>query len=355
MDEKKISAIIGCLRGTAVGDAMGLCFENLSRTRQSRLFPDTESYHFFFGKGMVSDDTEHACMTAQALIFSGGEAKAFTLRLSRNLRYWITGLPAGVGYATLRAILKLWLGFPGEKSGVFSAGNGPAMRSPIIGVCFGQDRERLRELVRCSTRITHTDPEAEIGALAVALAAYMASRSDRVLPECYYEQLRNMLIPDTADEFSELIKQAVLSAQKNQSTGDFVESMGWTSGISGYIFHTVPAVIQCWLTHQGDFEGAVKALIRCGGDSDTTAAIVGAIIGSASGPDGIPEKWRNNLLEWPRTVTWMRGLGNQLAQVCESGSAQLPRSLPFYGIFIRNLAFMFIVLCHGLRRLFPPY
>ncbi|OQX07998.1 MAG: dinitrogenase reductase [Desulfobacteraceae bacterium IS3] len=359
MDAEKIIPGIGtywgCLLGTATGDAMGLCFENLSRTRQLRLFRDVEGYHFFFGKGMVSDDTEHACMTAQALIFSAGEPDRFIRRLSRNLRYWIIGLPAGIGYATLRAILKLWLGFPGEKSGVFSAGNGPAMRSPIIGVCFGHDTDRLRELVRCSTRITHKDPKAEAGAMAVALAAYMASQSGRVSPGDYYERLRNILIKDKADEFLNLMRQTVLSAEANQTTQDFADSMGWSAGISGYIFHTVPAVIHCWLSHQHDFEGAVKAMIRCGGDTDTTAAIVGAIVGSSVGPEGIPEKWRDNLWEWPRTVAWMADLGTQLAQVCESGSARPPLSLPFYGIFIRNIAFMLIVLCHGLRRLFPPY
>jgi ADP-ribosylglycohydrolase len=355
MDEKKIIPIIGCLLGTAAGDALGLCFENLSKRRQRGLFRDVEGYHFFFGKGMVSDDTEHACMTAQALIFSAGEPERFTRRLSRNLRYWILGLPAGIGYATLRAIIKLWLGFPGEKSGVFSAGNGPAMRSPIIGVCFGHDPDNMRGLVRCSTRITHKDPKAEAGALAVALAASMASRSDSVLPGEYYDRLRDILAGDNADEFLELMKKAVISAEAGETAQDFAESMGWSSGIGGYIFHTVPAVIQCWLRHQHDFEGAVKAMIRCGGDTDTTAAIVGAIVASSAGPAGIPEKWLDNLWEWPRTRTWMTALGNQLAQVCESGAAQSPLSLPFYGIFIRNLAFMLIVLGHGLRRLFPPY
>lgn len=59
--------------------------------------------------------------------------------------------PPGVGFATLRAILKLWLIFSPENSGVFSAGNGPAMRSAIIGVCFGEYGEKLKNLVRSYT------------------------------------------------------------------------------------------------------------------------------------------------------------------------------------------------------------
>jgi hypothetical protein len=70
------------------------------------------------------------------------------------MRWWLVGLPAGIGSATLRATLKLWLGFSPSRSGVFSAGNGPAMRSPVLGTAI-DDIETLRKFVRASTRITH--------------------------------------------------------------------------------------------------------------------------------------------------------------------------------------------------------
>src|SRR3954471_18836892 len=124
-------AVVGCLLGMAVGDALGLPAEGMSRRRQRRLFPDVGRYHFLFGRGMASDDTEHACLTAQALITSAGDAERFAGDLARRLRWWFLGLPAGIGRATARACLKLWLGYPPGRSGVFSAGNGPAMRSPI--------------------------------------------------------------------------------------------------------------------------------------------------------------------------------------------------------------------------------
>ena len=57
---------------------------------------------------------------------------------------------------------------------------------------------------------------------------------------------------------------------------------------------------------------AVKNVIRCGGDADTTAAIVGGIIGAAVGKDGIPAAWLDRLFEWPRSVTWMEQLGHRL-------------------------------------------
>lgn len=47
------------------------------------------------------------------------------------------GLPAGIGLTTLKGIGKMWLGVKPTRSGVFSAGNGPAMRSSILGVVKG--------------------------------------------------------------------------------------------------------------------------------------------------------------------------------------------------------------------------
>jgi hypothetical protein len=66
-------AITGCLLGTAVGGALGLPYEGLTPRRVHRLFNDLERYHFVFGRGMVSDDTEHACFVAQGLLASGGD------------------------------------------------------------------------------------------------------------------------------------------------------------------------------------------------------------------------------------------------------------------------------------------
>ena len=85
---------------------------------------------------MVSDDTEHTCLVAQALCAAPTDADRFARHLARGLRWWLLGLPAGIGSATLRATLKLWLGFPPARSGVFSAGNGPAMRSAILGAAM---------------------------------------------------------------------------------------------------------------------------------------------------------------------------------------------------------------------------
>ena len=102
------NAIIYSLIGTAIGDALGLPAEGISSKRIPKLFPDLERYHFIFGKGMISDDTEHTCMVAQAMIAANGNPNVFQKVMGWKLRFWLLGLPAGVGLATLRAIIKLW-------------------------------------------------------------------------------------------------------------------------------------------------------------------------------------------------------------------------------------------------------
>jgi ADP-ribosylglycohydrolase len=350
-------AIAGCLLGTAVGDALGLPAEGLPPARLRRLFPDGTRHRFLAGRGMVSDDTEHACMVAQALIASAGDPQRFARHLAGELKRWLLAVPAGAGLATLRATLRLLGGIGPDRSGVFSAGNGPAMRAPLLGVCFGADPERLRQLVRASTRLTHTNPKAETGALAVALAAYLASRHEAVAPERYLRELRCLLgSVDEAPELVERIEKAAAGAERGESPAEFAAAMGWERrGVGGYIYETVPAVLQCWFRHGRDFRTVVPAMIAAGGDTDTTAAILGGIVGAGVGTAGIPAEWIDGLREWPRSVAWMERLTSRLADVIARGEPQPPLPVPFPAVALRNLLFLGAVLYHGLRRLLPPY
>jgi len=357
-----IAPLTGCLLGTAVGDALGLPVEGLAPRRARRFFGQPDRYHLLpFGRGMCSDDTEHTVMVAQALVESAGyamtfgDADVFRSKLAWSLRFWLLGLPAGIGLATLRGILKLWLFVPTAWQGVYSAGNGPAMRSALIGVFWGEHPELLRLHVRASTRLTHTDPKAEQSALAVAQAAWLACQhGGRVVPADYAAQMRGLLGAPGA-ELAALIDRAAASVQAGETTPAFAASLDLARGVSGYALDTVPVALHAWLAHPGDFRGAVLAAIECGGDTDTVAAVVGGIAGAGCGPAGIPAPWLTQLAEWPRTVGWMEHLGLHLAQVRSNyvGMGALYVSPP--RILLRNLAFMFVVLAHGLRRLLPPY
>src|SRR4051812_47375719 len=107
----RADVLAGVILGTAAGDALGVPREALSPRRAARLFgaPPLRP-RFLFGRGMTSDDPEHACLLAQALLRRPGDPDAFARSLAWGLRGWFLGLPAGVGKATLRACLKLYLG-----------------------------------------------------------------------------------------------------------------------------------------------------------------------------------------------------------------------------------------------------
>ncbi|MCA9104135.1 MAG: ADP-ribosylglycohydrolase family protein [Planctomycetales bacterium] len=345
--------VIGCILGVAVGDAIGLPYEGLTSRRARLILGEPDRHRFLLGRGMFSDDTEHTCFVAQSLLSSRGDGERFARSLGWKLRLWLLGVPAGVGFATLRATLRLWLGFSPRRSGVRSAGNGPAMRSAVIGA-VAANRQDLRELVRASTVITHTDPRAEQAAFAVALAAHLARDGDRVPPNEYVFEL-SASFDDEAEELIELVSRAAASAGKGEPTKEFSQSLASTDRVSRYCLHCVAVALHAWFRYPGDFRTAVIEVIRCGGDTDTTAAIAGGIIGCEVGQEGIPVDWLDGIHDWPRSVSWLCRLGSRLHHSMEGPVAGRPMPLHSWALPFRNLLFLLTVLFHGFRRLLPPY
>lgn len=344
-------ALEGVLVGTAVGDALGLPMEGLCAARQARFFPPPLRHRFVGRVGMISDDTEHTLMVAQALLKHPEDVAAFQRCFAWKLRWWLASLPAGVGFATLRAILKLWLGFPAHRSGIYSAGNGPAMRSALLGVYFSEDPERRRQFVHASTILTHRDPRAEIAALAVAETAAWMTRQGEELSAL----LHTLAGLSQLSEWSEIVGKMSASLGADESVEGFARSVGVTSGISGYAFQSVPVAIYAALRHAGDFKSALTEAIACGGDTDTVGAICGALVGARVGAAGMPADWVEGVKDWPRSVSLLRRVSERLACKIADGS---PGGGPAYcwpAVPLRNLVFLAIVLAHGFRRLLPPY
>lgn len=165
-----------------------------------------------------------------------------------------------------------------------------------------------------------------------------------------------VLTEESATEFIDLVKRAAESAAKGESVSVFAEAIGSTQGISGYIYHTVPCVFQVWFRYGTDFAGGLQEVVSAGGDTDTTGAILGAIIGAKVGKEGIPESWLSAIVEWPKTISWMERLGIAAARI-SAGHGQSSGCPGYFapGIVIRNLVILFLVLTHGFRRLAPPY
>lgn len=329
-------SLYGSLLGGAVGDAYGLTYEGIKPKRLAKLFRQNNHYHLIplIHGGMVSDDTEHAVMTVQAFISSGGDVETFKKSLKWRLVLWLLALPAGIGMATGRAIFKIMLGF--STTGVYSAGNGVAMRASVLGVLCA-DLDELKAFIHASSVITHTDPKAEQGALAVALLAWI---------ECYHPdwtvaQSRAFLAEHLND--SELLT-LIASYQADDK------------GVLGYIYATVPAVIQTWQQYRDDPVQGLNHLIALGGDTDTAGAIFGGIVGVRHGEamfKQISGTWCEPIL----TPQYFAKLANQIEQISPRHNFAQVWQYPITLLLklLRNLLFLVIVLLHGFRRIFPPY
>jgi ADP-ribosyl-[dinitrogen reductase] hydrolase len=336
-------AILGSLLGTAVGDAMGLSYEGMSRRRVAAF--GAVRQRFLLGRGMFSDDTEHTVMLAQALLSSGDRADRLQQNLGLRLRWWLLALPAGVGLSTAKAILRLWLGFPSSRSGVRSAGNGAAMRSAILGVMYRNEPAKRRELAVAACRVTHTDERAIESACLVADSAAMAAQGNTT--DVVLERLEAMLV---STEMKARFSSLTTSLAKGSSVHEYANEIGCDRGVSGFAPNTVAVAIYAWLRHREDFEGAVRSVIECGGDTDTVAAITGGICGAEVGESGIPRQWLESLCDWPISVHHLR----QLARAINDGGPSVP-TVFWPASLVRNLFFLAVVILHGFRRMLPPY
>jgi len=152
MKESKRAAVAsfaGVLLGTAVGDALGLPAENLPPERIRKWWPGSGTtsggvawqMRLLFGRGMISDDTEHRLMVAQALLVHCHDAEAFERALGWKFRWWFAGLPGGVGMATAKACLRLWAGISavGQASSRRAAGR---LCAAVSLVHFSQRMQR---------------------------------------------------------------------------------------------------------------------------------------------------------------------------------------------------------------------
>lgn len=328
------SKVLGCLLGGAVGDAYGLPMEGISPRRVKKLFSAQGVYTFIpiIHGGMVSDDTEHAVMTVQAFIKSAGDEQKFRQSLKRRLILWLMALPAGVGMATGRSIFKMMLGL--SNTGVYSAGNGVAMRASVLGVLC-DNLEQLQKLIKISSRLTHTDPKAEQGALLIALLAWLECRHG----DWDNTQCLAFIEPFIEVELWHLIENYQPSPKH---------------GITGYIYDTVPAVVQAWQKYRNQPLDGLNYLIAQGGDTDTVGAIFGGIVGVRHG-EALFSQMQGVWCEPVLTEKWLKKLATQANMVYQTSTPQTP--LRFGGVrtLVRNMGFLGIVLLHGFRRLLPPY
>jgi ADP-ribosylglycohydrolase len=115
------------------------------------------------------------------------------------------------------------------------------MRVAPIGAFFAYAPEALDRYVRASTRLTHSDPRALVGAMAVArLTAWCVRRESRERMEL--KELVALLrsLGEGDPEWRTIVDQLAEAARGDLSVEAFADRLGLERGVSGYVYHTVP-------------------------------------------------------------------------------------------------------------------
>jgi ADP-ribosylglycohydrolase len=319
--------LTGVLLGTAVGDALGLVCEGMSSRRISRRFGRLDRYHLLGRTGYVSDDTEQSALVAQSLARHPGDLDRCVRAFRRSLLGWFWRLPWGIGLATVRSSFKIMLGL--SRSGVRSAGNGSAMRAAIVGAFFPHDPDKRRAFGTAIGSVTHTDDRAVQGALFVAeLIATGPEEARRIVTE--------PVLGEALDRAAELAKRGAPTSEASEALMT-----------SGYVVHSVPFALYCYLRYGDSPLLALQECIGAGGDTDSIAAILGAWLGARHGEPGLPSHLIAELNDGPFGPTHLRGLAAALA------AGEPPPRYSWLRALLRNLALYPVILFHGFRRIFP--
>jgi ADP-ribosylglycohydrolase len=272
------------LLGTCIGDALGVPFETKLPNYQLLLDWDQKTFlgseHHNLLPGQYSDDGQMSLMVAQSLIKNSGFNPE---DLAARYVDWIVSKRArGYGRTTLMAVQNLLSGKSWSESGIAgSHGNGTAMRAAPFGIFFRDDLTTLVKVVKMDSSITHVSEDAEAGALAIALTAAYAVNKDL---DNLLEKLDQHL-PDSK------VKKSIFSLNSLVESKDIKPHQALRLlGTKANVKETVPSALYCFLKFNS-YDKAVVAAIKAGGDTDTTAAIVGALFAAKDGTKNIPQDW----------------------------------------------------------------
>ncbi len=278
---------LGCLIGLACGDALGGPVEFVPRAQMDERYPD--GLRDFIGGGWlhlfpgeITDDTLMALDVARSVV---AHPDGNMDDLASRFLAWRNSEPKDIGNTTRDALDRLARGIPWDEAGEQthanrgprnSAGNGAIMRCAPVALRFRTDPDRLRDVSIDVSRLTHANPLCTWASIAVdrAIAALLDGES----------------IAGAIDRSSEDIQSAEVRSAINRAGS--VNRDRVASG--GYVLDTLSAAY--WsLLQTASFEDAVVVAVGLGGDTDTTAAVAGALAGAHYGLRAIPDRWHSHV------------------------------------------------------------
>lgn len=295
-----IDRAFGALAGMAIGDALGMPSQTLTRAQIRQHYgqitgfvapyPDHPVSHGLVA-GQVTDDTEQALMLAARLI--DGRGQIDERQLAEDLLTWeadikARGLRDLLGPSTKAALAAMLEGTPIAQTGRNGTTNGAAMRIAPVGIATPADPiAGLVDQVEHACRMTHNTGEAIAGAAAVAAVI-----------SCGLEGL----------SFDDAVPTALRAAREGQNRGHRVgerdmaarveaalkaaqsgtDSIAEKIGTSVASHESVAAAFGVVRLTKGDPWQATLIAANLGDDTDTIAAIAGAMAGACSGVSALP-------------------------------------------------------------------
>jgi ADP-ribosylglycohydrolase len=302
------SRALGALYGLAIGDALGMPAQSLSRAeieaRYGRLvttfLPGPPDHPLAAGlpAGTVTDDTEQAVLLAQLVIEGGGETDP--AELAGRLLAWEESMRARgshdlLGPSSRRALAALAGGASVDEAGRYGVTNGAAMRVTPVGVATpARDLPLLVDRVVGASRLTHNTGLALAGAAAVA-AAVSAGIDGSPLPEATALAVTAAASAAGrgywaagADVGSRIAWAVglVTGLDRDQASDTVYKLVGTSLAVQ----ESVPAAFAVAAAVPDDPWLACRVAASLGGDCDTIAAMTGAICGACHGAQAFPQE-----------------------------------------------------------------
>ena len=316
----------GCLIGGAAGDALGYAVEFcryseiISKYGQDGI---TE-YMLKNGKALISDDTQMTLFTAAA--FLQDSAEEFPDEAVRNCYkdwYLTQTMPFDVvsesvkgkanhsfllqnrelfnrrapGCTCMNAIGEGALGTPEDPIND-SKGCGGIMRVAPIGLYYtdsSADVGKIASFGGIAAAMTHGHELGYIPSAAFTYIIHQLSRGETSVKKASLDSLDVVsdLYPDAEylEYFCSLINDAIRLAESGADDAAALDELG-----EGWVAEeTLAVAVYCSVKYPNDFDKALTVSVNHDGDSDSTGAVTGNILGALIGYDAIPEKYKTNL------------------------------------------------------------
>lgn len=270
---------IGAVVGSAVGDALGAPFEFGEPGVYRARFTDGAGEMCGGGgwdPGEATDDTQMAVLVGESLLEHGGLEPADVFR---RFQRWAAGGPKDIGLQT-EAVLTG--GDPWDTAAALhfsmtgrAAGNGSLMRAATSAVHYARaGRSATMAAARRIAALTHGDRAAWEGTAIL------------------HDLIRIAL--EGGDPLEALPETLLHVHVDHRARWTTVLSPSWhpddATEFNGAVWPCLGSALWALRTTTS-FEDSLGAAIDLGGDTDTVAAVTGALAGAVYGLDAVPERW----------------------------------------------------------------